>query len=229
MQIQERDLRKWFPKDKRFLYFCAKYYKLSFYDDETVEEAQFIAAKNVMSLYNRGVEFDNEAHMVGTVMSSFRFAILNAYKTMESRRKLKSRPMTDYEFTGDDDFNPVMNRMVSDFNQYDDSWAKLKELCERNLSELEYISLMGVYEEGLTMVEVGKRVGKDRVDISLARNRALRKLKKILTQQDENRDTKQADIPTPKQRVREIISSKANARYTATDSDYSKAMSFLYT
>ena len=68
MKITERDLRNWFPADRRFLHFCAKYYGYSFRNDEVVERANHLAVLNVMRLVNRDQEFEDEAHMTGMVM-----------------------------------------------------------------------------------------------------------------------------------------------------------------
>jgi hypothetical protein len=57
MKITDKDLRNWFPRDMRFLHFCAKYYGYSFHNNEVVERANHLAILNVMRLVNRDEEF----------------------------------------------------------------------------------------------------------------------------------------------------------------------------
>ena len=69
MKITERDLRNWFPADRRFLHFCAKYYGYSFHNDEVVERA-FFGARPAEELY----DLEKDPHQIHNLAQDPEFA-----------------------------------------------------------------------------------------------------------------------------------------------------------
>ena len=57
-KITEDIFKDWFPKNNRFLHYCAKYYGFSFHNEAVVEEASFQAMLNVKILMYRDEEFE---------------------------------------------------------------------------------------------------------------------------------------------------------------------------
>lgn len=234
MKITERKMREWFPADRRFLHFCAKYYKYSFHSDAVVEEANFIAIKNVMSLKNREVEFEDEKHMVGTVMSTFRYAILNAYKQMSLRERLNCRPMTDYEYASDSDggvYNSVLSTLKSDSTEYDNTIELVKRLMDSELNVVERECIRLRYLKQLTVPEVSKELDREQRDVRNAIVRGLRKLKKKADEIEYigiEKEVKPRASEQPVRVVPDIVRSKPLVTNKATTSAHTEAMSFLY-
>jgi RNA polymerase sigma factor (sigma-70 family) len=234
MKITEKKMKEWFPADRRFLHFCAKYYKYSFHSDEVVEEAHFIAIKNVMSLKNREIEFESEQHMVGTVMSTFRFAILNAYKQMSLRDRLSCRPMTDYEYSADSDggvYNSVLSTLKSDTKEYDNTIELVKDFMDSELNVVERECIRLRYLEQLTVPEVANKLDREPRIVRNAIERGLRKLKKKadeITYIGIEEEVKHGYRDEPVRVVPNIVRSKPLNTNKATTESHTTAMSFLY-
>jgi RNA polymerase sigma factor (sigma-70 family) len=238
MKITRENLKAWFPPDRRFLHFCAKYYHLSFYSNDVVEEANFIAIKNVMTLYNREQEFESEQHMFGTVMSAFRFAILNSYQSRggANRRNLKLRYNAELTYTnGDsDDYSAYEARCVSYDKPYDVVHEKLNEFIDTQLPIIE----REVVRRHIMNDEDAKVLAED-LDITTnnirsAKARAFRKIRNFRNSLDETINT--APKPTYNDKyispalsqLRRKMADESNAEKPIKTCSYSEAMSFLY-
>ncbi len=234
MKITEKKMKEWFPADRRFLHFCAKYYKYSFHSDEVVEEANFIAIKNVMSLKNREIEFESEQHMVGTVMSTFRFAILNAYKQMSLRDRLSCRPMTDYEYSADSDgsvYNSVLSTLKSDTKEYDNTIELVQGLIDSELNVVERDCIRLRYLKQLTVPEVANELDREPRDVRNAIERGLRKIKKKANEIEYIGIEKEIESGPSEQPVRvvpNIVRTLPPVTNKATTESHTSAMSFLY-
>lgn len=229
MKITQRNLKEWFPRDRRFLHFCARYYGYSFYNDEVVEFANEYAIKNVLKMYQEGREFEDEKHMTGMVMSSFRFAILNGYTAYERYRRLKDRPMTDYDV--DPEFNSVLGRIESDTKEYDNTM----ELVYKLISELPPVQAEVIrrhYKDQEALADIAKSLEIRYADARRILRNGLKKLEKQLKNETPSKSEPKNKYPKYKELVGSLpapVRSEPPVSNKAKDSSHSKAMSFLYT
>tara|TARA_R110001632_G_scaffold41394_1_gene103942 strand:+ start:372 stop:1073 length:702 start_codon:yes stop_codon:yes gene_type:complete len=232
MKITDDYIAKWFPPNRRFLHFCAKYYGYSFYSDDVVEEANFIAIKNVMSLKRREVEFEGEKHMVGTVMSTFRFAILNAYKVLERAKRLDVRTESEVTYSnGDDEFNMYLQNAVSNDLPYDNTIEIIKEFMSEELNVVERDIIRMYYLEDMTRNEIAVELDIHPKTVRNTQGRALTKLKKYMyevTHITNKKEVKPRNSRKTVSVVPKIVRSKPAVTNKAKSSSHSEAMSFLY-
>lgn len=228
MRITEKQIAKWFPRDRRFLHFCAKYYGYSFHNDEVVEHANFFAAKYINKMYQEGREFDDEKHMTGIVMSAFRFAILNGYNSYGKTRRLNDRPMTDYEY--EDGFNSAMSQATSSDLPYDNTMDLVKEI----IAELPPIMgelIQRHYLKQETLREVARDLGLDYTTARRHLRNGLSRIRKAL-ENEEPREVKPASKQTNNTKVSRSLPKPVRSQPLITnkaeDSSHTKAMSFLY-
>lgn len=232
MKITREDLKNWFPVNNRFLHYCAKYYGYTFYNDETVEHAAYHAMTYITKMYNEGREFEDEAEKIGIVMGAFRFAILNGYSSYKRAHKLGDRAMSDYEFEGSEDgFNPVESKMISHDKAYDNTDTYLKRVIKKNLPPIEASTVELYFFGGLNIPEIAMELDLPRDKVRLAKHRGLNKLKKII-KEDERKDN---EIKSERKKHRAAVKSLPKTIRTkpvesnkSKDSNYSKAMSFIY-
>ena len=231
-KITEKDIKGWFPADNRFLHYCAKFYGYSFYNDDVVAEAAFQAARAITKMYNEQREFDNEEHMVGMVMSSFRFAILNAYTIKKRSEKLEVRPMTDYEYSeGSDSFNMVMDRKTDNTKPYDNTNDFLKEVIAANLPPVERDCIVLHFIDGLTGPDISCELDITYNEYRAAIQRGLRKLKRAFKNEQKKPkvQAKPRNIQPTKRALQPIVQCQPFTTNKAERSSHSKAMSFLHT
>lgn len=239
MKITEKNLKAWFPANRRFLHFCAKYYSLSFYSDEIVEEANFIAIKNVMAMYNKEQEFETEQHMFGIVMSSFRFAILNAYQSSGgvNRRELKVRSASDLLWISQDsgdEFSKYEQACVAYDKPYDIVHEKLNEYIDTQLPIIEREVIRRHVMNDDKIKEVAEQLDITTNNVRSAKQRAFRKIKKFRNRLDEaiNTTPKNADnnkyISPALSQLRIKMALESAEEVKVKKCSYSEAMSFLY-
>jgi DNA-directed RNA polymerase specialized sigma24 family protein len=235
MRLTEKDFAEYFPKSNRFLHFCAKYYGMSFHNDEVVEEASFQALKNVMRMYNRGQEFENEAEKTGMVMSCFRFGILNAYSQMDRRNRLDCRAESEVTYGyGDDEYSKYQASLISHDKPYDNLHSLLLEFVDNHLSRVERIVVL----ENILGDKTYKMMSNEH-DLSMnvlrsARERALNKLRKYVsritsTEHTKTQTTNQSRYISEsrsKLRIKTLLESIAKEQEERDR--YSSALSFVY-
>lgn len=228
MKITQRNLKEWFPKDRRFLHFCARYYGYSFYNDEVVEFANEYAIKNVLKMYQEGREFENEKHMTGMVMSSFRFAILNGYTAYDRYRRLKDRPMTDYDV--DPEFNSVLSHLQSDTKEYDNTMEMVYKLIEE-LPPTQGEIIRRHYIDQEALADIAKSLDMRYTEARRVLRHGLKKLEKQIRHEEPINSEPQNKYPKHKELIGSLpapVRSKPPVSNKAQDGPHSKAMSFLY-
>ena len=235
MKITEQDFKEWFPKDNRFLHFCAKYYGMSFHNDEVVEEASFQALKNVMRMWKRDQEFENEAEKTGMVMSCFRFGILNAYEQIRRRNKLDVRPESDYIYgSGDDEYNKYLTSAVSRDKEHDNLYELMVEFANTKLSRLERAVVLEHIIEQRTYKAIANEHETTVSALRLARERALNKLRvyvKTITSTEHTKDkqvNKRGYISSSRSKLQIQILLESLREEEAQRNRYSEALSFVY-
>jgi len=238
MKITEKDLRNWFPRDMRFLHFCAKYYGYSFHNDEVVERANHLAVLNVMRLVNRDQEFEDEAHMTGMVMSSFRYAILNSYSNSLSANEKNLEVRNDSELTygfGDEEYSKYQASAVADTKEIDNLVDFVTEYAETNLPYLQRRALVECVIGESTMRELSEDTDTTVRQVHLAKQKAIRRIKKLIGALDENEkkygkeETNGKYISPSRSKLQIAIQLEPVRRNEERERDYSKAMSFIHT
>jgi DNA-directed RNA polymerase specialized sigma24 family protein len=238
MKITEKDLRNWFPRDMRFLHFCAKYYGYSFHNDEVVERANHLAVLNVMRLVNRDQEFEDEAHMTGMVMSSFRYAILNAYTNSLSANEKNLEVRNESELTygvGDEEYSKYQASAVADTKEIDNLVDFVTEYAETNLPYLQRRALVECVIGESTMKELATDTDTSVRKVHLAKQKAIRRVKKLIGALNENEkkygkeETNGKYISPSRSKLQIAIQLEPIRRDETRERDYSKAMSFIHT
>ena len=238
MKITERDLRNWFPADRRFLHFCAKYYGYSFHNDEVVERANHLAVLNVMRLVNRDQEFEDEAHMTGIVMSSFRYAILNSYTNSLTANEKNLEVRNESEVTygdGSEEYSKYQESAVSSDKEIDNLLDVVRDYAETKLPYLERRALLECVIGESTMKELATDTDTTVRQVHLAKQKAIRRVKKLIGVLDENEKKygEQTDngkyISPSRSKLQIAIQLEPIRRDEARERDYSKAMSFIHT
>ena len=238
MKITERDLRNWFPADRRFLHFCAKYYGYSFHNDEVVERANHLAVLNVMRLVNRDEEFEDEAHMTGIVMSSFRYAILNSYSNSLTANEKNLEVRNESEVTygdGSEEYSKYQESAVSSDKEIDNLLDVVRDYAETKLPYLERRALLECVIGESTMKELATDTDTTVRQVHLAKQKAIRRVKKLIGVLDENEKKygEQTDngkyISPSRSKLQIAIQLEPIRRDEARERDYSKAMSFIHT
>lgn len=238
MKITEKDLRNWFPRDMRFLHFCAKYYGYSFRNDEVVERANHLAVLNVMRLVNRDEEFEDEAHMTGMVMSSFRYAILNSYTNSLTANEKNLEVRNESEVTygdGSEEYSKYQESAVSNDKEIDNLLDVVRDYAETNLPYLERRALLECVIGESTMKELATDTDTTVRQVHLAKQKAIRRVKKLIGVLDENEKKygEQTDngkyISPSRSKLQIAIQLEPIRRDEARERDYSKAMSFIHT
>jgi len=238
MKITEKDLRNWFPRDMRFLHFCAKYYGYSFHNDEVVERANHLAVLNVMRLVNRDQEFEDEAHMTGIVMSSFRYAILNSYSNSLTANEKNLEVRNESEVTygdGSEEYSKYQESAVSNDKEIDNLLDVVRDYAETKLPYLERRALLECVIGESTMKELATDTDTTVRQVHLAKQKAIRRVKKLIGVLDENEKKygEQTDngkyISPSRSKLQIAIQLEPIRRDEARERDYSKAMSFIHT
>ena len=238
MKITDKDLRNWFPRDMRFLHFCAKYYGYSFHNDEVVERANHLAVLNVMRLVNRDQEFEDEAHMTGIVMSSFRYAILNSYSNSLSANEKNLEVRNDSELTygvGDEEYSKYQASAVADTKEINNLVDFVTDYAETNLPYLQRRALVECVIGESTMKELATDTDTSVRKVHLAKQKAIRRVKKLIGALNENEkkygkeETNGKYISPSRSKLQIEIQLEPVRRNEERERDYSKAMSFIHT
>ena len=238
MKITDKDLRNWFPRDMRFLHFCAKYYGYSFHNDEVVERANHLAVLNVMRLVNRDEEFEDEAHMTGIVMSSFRYAILNSYSNSLSANEKNLEVRNDSELTygvGDEEYSKYQASAVADTKEINNLVDFVTDYAETNLPYLQRRALVECVIGESTMKELATDTETSVRKVHLAKQKAIRRVKKLIGALNENEkkygkeETNGKYISPSRSKLQIEIQLEPVRRNEERERDYSKAMSFIHT
>lgn len=235
MRLTEKDFKEYFPKDNRFLHYCAKHYGLSFHNDEVVEEASYRALENVMRMYNRNQEFENEAEKTGLVMSSFRYGILSAYDTIKRRRRLDCRTESEVTYgDSDDEYNKYQESAVSNDKEYDNLNNLLLEFIDSKLTPAERIIIKENIIGNNTYSMISSNHGITVNALRAAKERAIRKLRnyaKTITSTDHTK-SKEGDNKRYVSEARSRLRIQTLIESAQEEQDkrnrYSEALAFVY-
>jgi len=185
MRITEKHLKEFFPKDMRFTHYVAKINGFRFKDEWAVEKANYIAMCNVLSMYNKGREFDDKKHLYGIVVNTFRYAILSSFtKTKVDKLPLhvESEMINDY---GDGEYSKYQTMLVDDQLEYDNTAESISQMMIKELSDFDGDVFKLLTEKSLSPTEISKELDVPYYTIDLSRRRIKSKLNSILRNENE--------------------------------------------
>lgn len=235
MKITESDLRKWFPKDNRFLHYCAKYYGYSFYNADVVDAALHKSALNVMRLVNNDTEFEDEAEMTAMVMSCFRYGILNSYTKTANEQNLEVFSESQVTYGNDEEtVSKYEQALISHDKVHNNLIEVVSDFIDTNLPYLERKCFRELVLGDYTKKELSDELDITYRKIDLAERRAIRKVKNYVKELHEREEN--VTKPNNQQEYIDAVSSELRIK-TQLESigkdekrerDYSEAMSFLH-
>lgn len=237
MKITEKDLRDWFPQSKRFLHYCAKYYGYSFHNNDVVDRAHFQAELNVLRLYNRGEEFEDEAHKIGVVMSCFRYAILNSYtgSLSANQKNLNMYCESDVTYGDDEDAISLYERaLVSNDKDNNNLVDIVSQFIDKNLPYTQRECFKRIVFGDKTRKEVATDLDMTQRKVELAYSKAKTRVRNYVRDlhskeesvSRENNNNKYITEPVSKLRIQMELESAGKDE--KAERDYSEAMSFIH-
>ena len=180
MRITEKHLKEFFPKDMRFTHYVAKINGFRFKDKWAVEKANSLAMYNVLSMYNKGREFDDEKHLYGIVISSFRYAILSSFtKTKVDKLPLNVESETINNY-GYGEYSQYEAMLIDDQLEYDNTAELISQTMIKELSDFDGAVFKLLTEKSLSPTEISKELDVPYYTIDLSRRRIKSKLNSIL-------------------------------------------------
>ena len=166
---------------------------------------------------------------MGTVMWCFRFGILSSYDIIKRRNRLdcKNESEVTYGVGNDDDYSLYEAACIYHDKPYSNVGELINDamLEDLNLEEREIIKQH--FYQGETLVDIKKSLDLTPKQFRNSYNRALAKLKLKLKDNDEKPNIKKQRTESMF-RVRKSNRVESPVKDTQKDSNYSKAMSFLY-
>lgn len=220
MILTEKKMKAFFPDDNRFLYFVAKKNGLFFLSDDDVETARYFAIKNVMRMFSSKFEFEDETHMNALMERNFKHAIFSMMSHNEAKkRSMDIRTESEFAIEGKDT-TPVLERKGGFEDPYKDETFNHLMHKIYTTQPKEVIIIFDMYLQGYTNVEVARVL-----DISpeAVRQRREKVIKKIRKSYEVDKKHCDRDVQEIQPRVR----NRPARTYTAKQSDYTEAMSYL--
>ena len=240
MKLTESKLKEFFPRNNRFIHYCAKHYGYTFFNDEAVNDARYFSAVNIINYTKKnGDVFDDESHLVATVMSCIRYGILTAVKPYRKKMRVETMLEADLIYTSGKDQDGTYNKYEANCVSYDQEYGGydtlLETLRERIESPVERIFLEECMLLGDSVRDVSERHDVEPHVLNLAKYRVRTKFKKIIKEENERVKTSREIGNSYESQVQSVSQSLSDEdRYQRlrkeqdTERSYSETMSFLY-
>jgi hypothetical protein len=240
MKLTDKKIAKFFPKDNRFIHYCANRFGYSFFNDDVVNDARYNAVVNVMTYINKnGNEFKDEKEILAVVMSSVRYGILTAVTPYKQKKRVEllneSQLMRGSVNDTDDNFSVYEANCIHHDTEYGGYETLLDDLRESITDPLERLTLEECMLEGRTVRSVSESTGESEYDIDKAKRRVRTKFKHIIQEENERIEKSEKTRDSDKSEVRPIdkgLSEEDRYRRLRQEQDaeysYRKTMSFLY-
>ena len=176
--------------------------------------------------------------MTGIVMSSFRYAILNSYSNSLSANEKNLEVRNDSELTygvGDEEYSKYQASAVADTKEIDNLVDFVTEYAETNLPYLQRRALVECVIGESTMKELATDTDTSVRKVHLAKQKAIRRVKKLIGALNENEkkygkeETNGKYISPSRSKLQIAIQLEPIRRDETRERDYSKAMSFVNT
>jgi len=236
MELTEKKMGEFFPLNNRFIHYCAKHYKYTFHNDDTVNDARYYSVVNVMAyLKKHGNNFKDEPEMVSMVMSCIRYGILSAFSKKDFRKKqIDLRPFADFDATSTFGSNAGDSFNIADYympteEQEDLSYLTLyNELVEHRLSDFQNKVLQECLINGIGVKEFALEHEVSESSVITAKRNIRNKFKKLIKEEDGQVISNQEYVPQVERRVRKNHGHQSELENEKKEYSYLKAMSFLH-
>jgi RNA polymerase sigma factor (sigma-70 family) len=235
MKLTEKHLREFFPRDMRFVHFVARRYGLSFHNDEAVEKANFYAQRDIIKIYNKGIEFENKEHLYGYVMNAIRYSILRSYKKLVNEENLDIRPESDYIYgDGEEQFSKMESYTPPVDIDYDDCAEDTYQMLSKTLSPIEAKVLHLRYKKDLKPKEIANELDTTTYNVKKISFRIITKYNKLTNRIKskeyeyslENKNALQS-VQQAERRLQEQTQRQSSAAYKEKRKCYNETMSWL--
>lgn len=238
MKLTEKKIAEFFPSDNRFIYYCAKHYKYTFWNEETVDDARYYAVLNVMRyIKNNGDEFKDEPMMVSVIMSCVRYGILSAFADRDNRKKRIDLRYESEMITHSNSSSSVtgeLNRFESKLgveDHFSDTHYRdlLDYLVEHTFTDRQNKVLQECLIGGKTMKQFSVEHNIPQSTVESDKRKIRLRFKRLIEKADEDKNiSNQERVPQVERGVREIDRDQSFVEYEEKEYSYLKAMSFLY-
>ena len=186
MKLTERHIREFFPRDMRFTHYVAKRYGYNFKDEFAVEKANAIAMERVIEMYNEGMEFENQEHLYGYIINSFKFSILNSFdkRVADKLEYYNESQLTSGE--GDEEYNRFLAFATVEAEEYDNSVDKIIQLMKSTMNPIEFKVFELKYLYDFTVKAIASEIELSPSRVATIQARIKNKFNKIKNKIDED-------------------------------------------
>ena len=176
--------------------------------------------------------------MTGIVMSSFRYAILNAYTNSLSANEKNLDVRNESEVTygdGDEEYSKYQANAIADTKEMNNLVDFVTEYAETNLPYLQRRALIECVMGQSTMKELATDTDTSVRKVQLAKQKAIRRVKKLIGALDENekkygKEEVNGEYVSPaRSKLQIAIQLEPIRRDETRERNHSKAMSFVNT
>ena len=241
MELTERKLREFFPRDHRFIHYCANKFGYSFFNQEAVDSAHYYSAINVTRYIEKnGRMFNDEKHLVSVIMGSIRYGIMTAVsdKSRMASRKYKRSVETiteaDLCYHEDDNMPTKYERACVSYDEHQDGTHMLIDEFKSIADPIEAFVFEEHIVNGTAIYVLCAEHEYTESEIANAKKRIKTKFKNLIKdelhrlQNAQNITNYETEIPKVSRRVSEENRYKCFVEEQNKERSYRKAMSFLY-
>lgn len=240
MNLTNKKLREFFPRDNRFIHYCSKRYGYTFFNDDAVNDSRYYASINLIRYIDKnGNQFDDEKHLVATVMSCIRYGILSAVKPSKPKKRVDILLESDLMYASGDSEGYVYNKYEANCFSMDDEYGGyetlLQDLRDSIDVPIEKLFLEECMLMGRTAIDVSKENDVSERELNLAKLRVRTKFKNIIKEEDERiersvkiRNRDQGKLQSTDKGLSNEDWNRRIAKNEDSERSYSEAMSFLY-
>lgn len=181
MKISQELLKKFFPRDNRFIYYVMKRNKRVVYSDEWIDSIRYYALVTVMNAVNKDKEFDSIEHIHNWVMTAIDCGYRNTVKHYNAPTRNMVRVFSEYGSRGDSysgsgelSFESIFENSLSHNQQYDDT----VEVIYKELNRMSTPHRMQYFEEHIVEGKTPSQIARDRGVSTSAVSEQVRRLRK---------------------------------------------------
>ena len=185
MKISQGILVRHFPEDNRFIHYTLRKRGRVVREDETILSVRHTALMQVMKAYNKGKEFESDAHITNYIMTAIDKAYCGVLRDSNLlKNNLPIRPYSDY--TDDNQMNDttLFDGKVIDDSHYDNSKEVLLKFIRDICTPLRYDYFYKRYIEGYSSTEIARQYGVTQQAVSFQLSKLKEDIKKHLDHLD---------------------------------------------
>lgn len=202
----------------RFTHYAAKIYGYKFKNADAADKANAMAMEKVLKLYREEMEFENNKHLYGFIMNTFRYAILNSFRK-KSADKLETYNESQLTYgEGKEEYSVYYNSATSSDKEYSDSAKTMIDIMKKSFSDIEFRVFYLKYEYDYSVKEIANDLEISTAAVSTIKRRIQKKFNQIKLNLDEDgveREKKLAEKAKSKAILRASIHSNIRLREEA--------------